>query len=380
MNICILGWYGTETLGDRAILEGILQIFEKIDNANKIYLGSLYPFFTERTLFEEEYLLNKLGIKSEIIVFNERKGSQLKNYIRNADFVIMGGGPLMDLIELDIIDAAFSFAKKMKKRTGLIGCGIGPLKKREFRKSVYNIISNSDLCIFRDSNSLETAKILCKRYGSMIKKNCLYSSLDPAILPLQVLNRVEEDNKTNQIVVNYRDLGFQIASQDKIQHVFHKLVDFTRNLSYLYEQVILLPNHTFYVGGDDRYFLSKIKIELTDCTNIVVCQKPKSLLETFSIISCSEAAVAMRYHAILFQTLLNGNNYILDYTDKKTGKINSFLKDIDLDGFYNNRVYDMSSNLQEIRFDFNKKKFVFDKSIYPDTLSFYVKCIEPLLK
>ena len=26
MNICILGWYGTETIGDRAILAGIISL------------------------------------------------------------------------------------------------------------------------------------------------------------------------------------------------------------------------------------------------------------------------------------------------------------------------------------------------------------------
>jgi polysaccharide pyruvyl transferase WcaK-like protein len=54
MNITIIGWYGTETVGDRGILAGILDIIN-ISEVDNIFLGSLYPFFTERTLSEDYY-------------------------------------------------------------------------------------------------------------------------------------------------------------------------------------------------------------------------------------------------------------------------------------------------------------------------------------
>ena len=46
----------------------------------------------------------------------------------------------------------------------------------------------------------------------------------------------------------------------------------------------------------------------------------------------------MRYHSVFMQTILNGNNFILDYTDTKSGKISGFIKFIKAESFYSNRT------------------------------------------
>lgn len=63
-TVCILGWYGTETLGDRAILDGILSALYLAYGECNILLGSLYPFFTERTITKmEKYIKTQhLGV------------------------------------------------------------------------------------------------------------------------------------------------------------------------------------------------------------------------------------------------------------------------------------------------------------------------------
>ena len=53
VKITIIGWYGTETIGDRAILSGIFTFFKKAFGEFEVKLGSLYPFFTQRTLNED---------------------------------------------------------------------------------------------------------------------------------------------------------------------------------------------------------------------------------------------------------------------------------------------------------------------------------------
>ena len=161
--------------------------------------------------------------------------------------------------------------------------------------------------------------------------------------------------------------------------MFDKISTLLRQISGLYDEVVLLPNHIFFLGGDDRLYLSKIKMELSDCSNIYVEHKPKSLSETFEIIAVSKAAIAMRYHAILFQTILNGNNYILDYTDSKIGKIISFLSDIDHEGFYKNRYCNVSSCDKDIQFEFSDDRFRFTYSIYDEIIEFYSDTIRSIL-
>ena len=50
VRLAILGWYGTETLGDRAILAGLLSLFADLGEDVEIDLGSIHPFFTERRM------------------------------------------------------------------------------------------------------------------------------------------------------------------------------------------------------------------------------------------------------------------------------------------------------------------------------------------
>ena len=111
MRITIIGWYGTETIGDRAILAGLISFFSKSFKSFEIKLGSLYPFFSERTLNEDCAFYKEITGKGyDIKIFNSKKPKELVNAIKNSDLIVMGGGPLMDLNELFMVEYAFKKA------------------------------------------------------------------------------------------------------------------------------------------------------------------------------------------------------------------------------------------------------------------------------
>ncbi len=78
MKITIIGWYGTETIGDRAILAGLISFFDKSYVNFEIKLGSLYPFFSERTI-NEDYSFYKEIIRKDIKIdlFNSKDSKEL---------------------------------------------------------------------------------------------------------------------------------------------------------------------------------------------------------------------------------------------------------------------------------------------------------------
>lgn len=117
MKILVLGWYGTETVGDRAILAGLFSFFNKSFSHFEIQLGSLYPFFTERTLLED-YGFYNVAIKKnlEVSIFDSTKPKELDKAIAKSDLILMGGGPLMDLSQLYMIEYAFKRAKTCDKK------------------------------------------------------------------------------------------------------------------------------------------------------------------------------------------------------------------------------------------------------------------------
>jgi len=382
VNILICGWYGTETLGDRAILAGILKIlgntFQKGDVNVKI--ASLYPFLTKRTLIEDRNIYVSIAPGLNLTYFDVNNLGVLDREINATDLVVFGGGPIMDLMELEVIKYIFIKANKNRKPTAILGCGLGPLYRKQFKNTAKEILKHSNLVIFRDKKSVESSKELLK--DPMIQFN--YSH-DPAILAgYQYKLHKQETRGTlkNYIAVNVRqfqNIGFRA---DKYVSET-KIIELLEDVSKKYGMVKLIPMHTYGIGGDDRYYLTKLQNE-TKSENIEVVHKPMNLYQLFDIYSEAEACIGMRYHSVVFQTLLNGNNYILDYTDKKNGKISAFIKLFDTTNFYGDRYINVledtpSDKFLEIKEVLERNKhFNFESYIYEETLDKYVKLLKSI--
>ncbi len=374
MKFCIIGWYGTETMGDIAILDGIFDILYDCDPNCSIFLGSIYPFYSERTVY-----LNKnvfVYHDTEIIpeIFDLKNSCIRKKYIKESDVIIIGGGPLMSIPDIVTICDSVEYAQKHGIMTMVLGCGIGPLKKTYFNKYIDRIISLSDLCIFRDE--------IAFNYARSIKKNDhdIFDICDPAFISVERYLHNNPSPKRNDLLsVNFRNypsgeyIGDNHLDDDHISLLLSILSD-----KY---NILLIPMHTFFVGGDDRYYLDNLKMKNNDLDNIDVLNEPVDLYCLYDLFYNSFGCVGMRYHSVVFQSLLNGNNIIIDYTEKNSGKTSGFIKKIDGCSFYDNRilsVHDMidvnkmhelcnALNFEE-RFTF---KFFPYKKMYIDILNEY---------
>ena len=104
---------------------------------------------------------------------------------------------------------------------------------------------------------------------------------------------------------------------------------------------------------------------LENSENVEVINKPMSISELYEVFTNAKACIAMRYHAIVMQTILNGNNIVLNYTNEKNGKISGFIKSLG-DDFYSDRIinlqtisnWDISDKIEELdsgkRFNYKK--------------------------
>ncbi|MDR1130055.1 MAG: polysaccharide pyruvyl transferase family protein [Prevotellaceae bacterium] len=338
IKITIIGWYGTETIGDRAILAGLINLFPDVYEHFDIKLGSLYPTLSHRTVVED-YSFYTVMAKRHIFIsiFDSTDVAELNSAIKWADMLVMGGGPLMDIEPMFMIEYAFKYAKKNRVKTALLGCGMGALIQERFMKSAMSIISNSDLTIFRDSKSLA-------RYHELLKKEpsgCM-ASIDPAVFAADVFRKLyNSENSDKFAAINFREsdglynLGM---STEQIFVLFSELLEKTaRNHDY---ELLLVPMHTFRIGGDDRYFLNQLagKVNLP---NVHVQNTPLSLVETMKIYYDAVFCIGMRFHSVLLQTAVNGKNYILDYTDINNGKIINLLHQLQACDFYKSRYYSL---------------------------------------
>ena len=331
MNVCILGWYGTETLGDRAILDGIIKIFENKQKGNRYFLGSLIPFFSERTMYYDRDIYQIEG-DAELTIFCEKDKNELINYINKTDYLIMGGGPIMDISEIYIIRKAFMYAKQRGIKTAIVGCGYGPFHDQGYWNIAREILAYSDVLIFRDKFSEQRA------HGDAKGKRTISLS-DPAVISALVYRENNPSKRKEYIAINYRDTRFK-TYRDKIVDDKQNICNLTNLICNNFSEVYLVPMHTFYWGGDDRRYFAELCQECCG-ENVEIVFKPQSLYDLYSFFSNAFGCIGMRYHSVVLQTILNGNNVVLDYTEPRIGKVSAFMSETD-QIFFENRIVNLT--------------------------------------
>lgn len=383
MKIVIIGWYGTETIGDRAILAGLLVFLKNALGKIEIKLGSLYPFFSERTLREDiEFYQMIIGEYIKIEIFNSRKIKELDLAIAESDIVIMGGGPLMHIEPMYMIEYAFKKAKKLGKKTSLLGCGVGPLVSKKYKKCLINIVDHSDLIILRDSLSMQYLQDIYTEFKRELDMKKIHLSLDPAVqaaiefIKISTAQQIEPDA---YIAINLRKYPPEYGNQIRSDYINQKLEELVKFVAKKYpcKTIRLIPMHYFHIGNDDREFLNEVKFNI-GLKNIEVQNKNLTLYETMEIYQKAYFNIGMRFHAVVLQTLINGHNFVLDYTEPGKGKISGFLHDINQFDLYTERYISLqNSNIKLPVFDFNKsniKADLDDKEI-KSKLDIYIECL-----
>lgn len=374
MEITVIGWYGTETIGDRAILAGLLRIFSLSFAQFNISLGSLYPFYTERTINEdiEFYKLTSSNQNLRIRIFNSLNPHELKHNVLKSDILCVGGGPLMDLHEMHMLHYAFSLAKRYSKKTVLLGCGWGPLKDPKIVKIASDLVKMSSVTIFRDNKSAEEYK---KASNDTLEN--VFSLIDPAFFACDFyLNNVKNARANDHISINFRDIsleGTHYSNKSIPEDIFTDVIRSISDQSDL--PIHLVPMHNFYIGGDDRLILKRLERRVNK-ENVVVIQHPLSLKETMDSYYHAAYCVGMRFHSIVLQTFLNGNNFIVDYTDPISGKIIGMMHEMEMIDFYKRRYYSIHSDAETPTFDLSRcERFMVSSVAIQEALQNYVKLV-----
>ncbi len=330
LKTTIIGWYGTETIGDRAILAGIIRLLSKVASDITINLGSLYPILSERTLRDDGRFFEQCAHQSSLRVniFDSQKRLELEHSINHSDITIMGGGPLMDIEQMYMVDYAFAYAKRRKKKTILLGCGYGPLEKAETVECANRILDMADLSIMRDTNAPHATAT---------------NQIDPAAFACLEYRQKHPEEKTDDFyAINIRDVMAAGGHYPINPNIDKYLIEwFGRFADEADKPIRLVPMHTFSVGCDDRIILNRLAKAIRS-PKVEVLTFPPSLEETMELYRNARLCIGMRFHAILLQTILNGNNLILDYTDPRKGKIIELMRQLDMGDFYHDRYLSVS--------------------------------------
>jgi len=318
--IFITGWYGTETVGDKAILAGIMNFYKKELGENiRFIISAIVPFITERTLVE-------LDEKAIVIPTSSREFIQAA---KTADITVMGGGPLMEIEELNLPLTAFRLARKAGKKAVVFGCGIGPLYTQKYIKATKRILNLATEIKLRDSNSIAWAK-------EYFPDKSIELFGDPARYYLKQLNQEDKSAaKKNVLACFLRDWPKKYAglvddaAYEKNKEQFES--NLAKAIISLCKNFDLVPHfycmHTFALGGDDRKFYRQFTKKYFQGEEFYIEEFPSSVDQIVKAMTSSSINVCMRFHSVLFAETLDTNFIAIDYT--LGGKIKGYLQDHD---------------------------------------------------
>ncbi|WOO41429.1 polysaccharide pyruvyl transferase family protein [Rubellicoccus peritrichatus] len=316
--ILIIGWYGTETIGDIAILGGIIEKYKENEPDKKIFVASFFPWFTRNSLRD-------LKCDAHVIDY---ASSDYIHLCRNASIVAMGGGPLMEIDELRIIDFSFQQAKQARKE--VLGCGIGPLYSDKANDMVKSILTLSEDVQLRDTASVKAAKQLTHKSKEV--------SLSGDFAEFYIQNNpAKRVGKSNTPTINcfLRELPYQYFKNSTPEEFETISSDFEKNIVCLLNKILdkhpdaeikLCHMSNFAVAHDDRDFSIKlIDKYFSNVTNVTYDDRPSNITRVIDSIASASFNICMRFHSVLFAHTLKAQYCAIDYTSG--GKIKGFLSD-----------------------------------------------------
>lgn len=316
-KVMICGWYGTETLGDKAILAGIVEsLSDFFDSEVIISVVSLNVYLTDITKSQMEELrdINVLNLEQAI--------SSVANY----DYLFFGGGPMMAINELAPMQVLFERAKQGNVKTVAAGVGVGPLGDAWFNTSIANILKLCDARIYRDENSLSIAKSIDVNVVSD------HVAEDPALSWLKKFKKLAITSETSSksekvILLGLRDFPYQNYATDlTCDEALLVKSNYEASVVEALESLIAndngwiikpLPMCTNHFGDDDRWFYRKLfrnnKV-LKPYLNYELLGRELSPNEYVAEFKSADLLLGMRFHSVVFGLGLGVRTIALDYT------------------------------------------------------------------
>lgn len=84
--------------------------------------------------------------------------------------------------------------------------------------------------------------------------------------------------------------------------------------------------------------------------------------------------IGMRFHSVVFQTIISGRNYILDYTEPNKVIISSFIKDIDEEKYFCNRYILLQKDKVSTEiFKNEEQQFICDSQSVKKRMNIYIE-------
>jgi polysaccharide pyruvyl transferase CsaB len=371
-SIIISGYFGFDNCGDEAILLAMIQEFSRYFPKEKIIVLSQNPRKTEKL-----YQINAIHRLNPFLI--------ICRIMRSSIFISGGGGLLQDVsgkgYSVFYYLSLLYLARLFNVPSVIYAQGVGPIEKSINRKLIKWALSKVNLIMVRD----EQSKKLLQEIG--IKNKSITVNADPSFLlkkkELSELIKIkyrlnnqgvsDEKMKIGIVVRNCKEIGQdydnKIEQFAKISD--HLIKEYRANLFFIPFQI-----HTDLPFIEE--IIKKMKFVSAECIEEEL--SPDQMLSLYSKISL---IIGMRFHSIVFATMMNKPFLAIDYDPKVKYFVNSLdipellinlnqltVKIID------NKLKYIRINKERIQSSLYEKKEQFEQKAYCNTQQLYQLIIE----
>jgi len=320
-RLLICGWYGTETLGDKAILGGAILAARNQLRGLIVDVATLEPYVTDETARQ----MPDLNI-DRVLTYGEALAAILNGEYGTVAVV----GPLMSSIRRCVhLFELFAAAKISGTKSVVAGCGVGPISVIHRNASIKYILELADEVVLRDRASAERARTVLG-----VEREC-DSAPDAAFLWIRNQLPLPEKRDPKRILLGLRDwplgefaAGMDLAEAGAIKERYEaELAEMFNELLRLDSTLQIVPfcMHKYIVGGDDRKFYRRLLVNFPEIL-ARMDQQHRTPAEDLRYFASSRAVVAMRFHSVVFSLATQTPFLAVDYT--RGGKIAGLLNDV----------------------------------------------------
>lgn len=326
-KVLICGWYGTETLGDKAILGGVIAALQAAFGELTIHLTAIEPYISTITAQQMPEL-------ASCTIYSLEDGIKA---VEQMDLVVFGGGPIMAINELSPMLAMFQKAAAQSIPTIIAGCGVGPLGQQHHNQAIKLLLEYASVRIYRDQKSMQVASALG------IDTSVDIVAEDPALTWLQLQRTTKnpdarpyrQDDERPKLLLGLRDWPYHEYARDlrveEAQRIKlrceQQIVEALERLLMKYPDLLIMPFPmcTNHIGGDDRWFyrdLFRGKQRLQNSLAMDLLERELNPIQAVQVFLSANVALTMRFHSLVFALGLGVPSVSIDYTLGK-GKVKS---------------------------------------------------------
>jgi polysaccharide pyruvyl transferase WcaK-like protein len=300
-RVVIVGWWGSETVGDVAILGQLLIECEAVVPGARLALVSFDHAVSRETLRElqrPDVDLLRLGPLSGWAAITARG-------------LIHGGGPLMESPSMRPWALRAWLARAAGAPVVIYACGIGPVRSHARRRAIASLLRASTHVALRDQASLEWDSALAGRKAAVL-------SFDPAFDFARGIRVPHRMRQAGQLALALREPPAaylaDLDPRESIERFLDTLADALNRLGReRHLTMVGLVMHTGFAESDDHTIYERLRTRLEHPDRLQVASGRHRVTHVVTALETSSAALTVRFHALIFALATQTPVVAIDY-------------------------------------------------------------------